>query len=47
MKPISKTNWAGTGVEPDVRLPGGRGIATAAEARYRKTELEINSEFRK
>jgi hypothetical protein len=29
INPISKTNWEGTGVEPDVKVPAGEALATA------------------
>jgi C-terminal processing protease CtpA/Prc len=29
VNPISKTNWEGTGVEPDVKVPAADALATA------------------
>jgi hypothetical protein len=29
INPISKTNWQGTGVEPDVKVPAPDALATA------------------
>jgi len=29
VSPISKTNWEGTGVEPDVKVPAADALATA------------------
>jgi hypothetical protein len=29
IKPISKTNWEGTGVEPDIKLPKEQALKTA------------------
>ncbi len=29
INPISKTNWEGTGVEPDVKVPAAAALATA------------------
>ena len=29
INPISKTNWEGTGVEPDVKVPAAEALATA------------------
>ena len=29
INPISKTNWAGTGVEPDIKLPKEQALKTA------------------
>jgi C-terminal processing protease CtpA/Prc len=29
VNPISKTNWEGTGVEPDVKVAAGEALATA------------------
>jgi len=29
INPISKTNWEGTGVEPDVKVPAADTLATA------------------
>ncbi len=45
INPISKTNWEGTGVEPDVKAPAPDALATPKNRR-RKTPLEINSELR-
>ena len=29
MSPITKTNWEGTGVEPDVKVPADQALTTA------------------
>ncbi len=31
INPISKTNWEGTGVEPEVKVPAADALATAQE----------------
>jgi hypothetical protein len=36
MNPISKANWTGTHVEPDVTVTGGRGLATAQKLAIEK-----------
>jgi len=36
INPISKTNWEGTGVEPDIKVPAADALT---EARKRATEL--------
>jgi len=37
INPISKTNWEGTGIEPDVKVPAAEALTTAQKlARERK-----------
>ncbi len=40
INPISKTNWEGTGVEPDVKVPAAA-LPTAQKTRRRKTQFQI------
>ncbi len=37
INPISKTNWEGTGVEPDVKVPAADALTTAQKLRAEKT----------
>jgi retinol-binding protein 3 len=36
INPISKTNWEGTGVEPDVRVPAAEALTTAQKRAMEK-----------
>jgi len=36
INPISKTNWEGTGVEPDVKVPAVDALATAQKLALEK-----------
>src|SRR5438094_782742 len=36
INPISKTNWEGTGVEPDVKVPADEALATAQKLAMEK-----------
>ena len=36
INPISKTNWEGTGVEPDVRVPAADALTTAEKLAHEK-----------
>jgi retinol-binding protein 3 len=52
INPISKTNWEGTGVEPDVKVPADRALKVAHLAALRKgveklTEEELKRAYRR
>ena len=36
VNPVTKTNWKGTGVEPDVKTPAADALTTAGEAGQQK-----------
>jgi hypothetical protein len=36
INPISKTNWEGAGVEPDVKVPAGEALETAKKLAVQK-----------
>jgi hypothetical protein len=44
INPISKTNWEGTGVEPDVKVPAADALATAQKLATEKLGSKQNSE---
>jgi C-terminal processing protease CtpA/Prc len=46
--PISKTNWEGTGVEPDIKTPAAEALDRAlAEARKAIEQRAANAEVNK
>jgi len=40
INPVSKTNWEGTGVEPDVKVPAAEALATAQKLAAEKSDAE-------
>lgn len=40
INPISKTNWEGTGVEPDVKVPAADALTTAEKLSLEKTKTK-------
>jgi hypothetical protein len=42
INPISKTNWEGTGVEPDVKVPAADALTTAEKLAQEKTATKKN-----
>jgi retinol-binding protein 3 len=40
INPISKTNWAGTGVRPDVKVPAGEAFSTPQKLATQKLGLK-------
>ena len=40
INPVSKTNWEGTGVEPDVKVPAAEALATAQTLAAEKSDAE-------
>jgi len=47
INPISKTNWEGTGVEPDVKVPAGEALKTAHLAAVNKAVEKTSDQRRK
>ncbi|MGH9903057.1 MAG: S41 family peptidase [Pyrinomonadaceae bacterium] len=52
ISPITKTNWEGTGVEPDVKVPADQALKTAHLAALRKgaekvTDPQLKGEFQR
>jgi C-terminal processing protease CtpA/Prc len=47
INPISKTNWEGTGVEPDVKVPAGEALKTAHLAAVNKVVEKTSDQRRK
>jgi len=47
INPISKTNWEGTGVEPDVKVPAEEALKTAHFAAVNKVSEKISDQGRK
>ena len=43
LDPVTKTNWEGTGVEPDVRVPATDALATAEKLASEKIQAKGNS----
>ncbi len=42
INPITRTNWEGTGVTPDIAVPAERALATAYLAALRRIEADLN-----
>jgi C-terminal processing protease CtpA/Prc len=40
INPISKTNWEGTGVEPDVKVPAADALTTAEKLAEEKASAK-------
>jgi C-terminal processing protease CtpA/Prc len=40
LDPVTKTNWEGTGVEPDVKVPAADALATAEKLAAEKLAAE-------
>src|SRR5258708_13637049 len=43
LDPVTKTNWEGTGVEPDVKVPAADALTTAEKLASEKIQAEGNS----
>ena len=43
LDPVTKTNWEGTGVEPDVKVPAADALATAEKLAMEKIQAKIDS----
>jgi C-terminal processing protease CtpA/Prc len=40
LDPVTKTNWEGTGVEPDVKVPAADALATAEKLAIEKIQTK-------
>ncbi len=43
LDPVTKTNWEGTGVEPDVKVPAADALATAEKLAMEKLQAKKDS----
>jgi C-terminal processing protease CtpA/Prc len=43
LDPVTKTNWEGTGVEPDVKVPAADALTTAEKLALEKIQAKANS----
>jgi len=43
LDPVTKTNWEGTGVEPDVKVPAADALATAEKLAMEKIQAKKDS----
>jgi len=43
LDPVTKTNWEGTGVEPDVKVPAADALATAEKLALEKIQTAKTS----
>ena len=43
LDPVTKTNWEGTGVEPDVKVPAAGALATAEKLAMEKIQAKKDS----
>jgi C-terminal processing protease CtpA/Prc len=44
LDPVTKTNWEGTGVEPDVKMPAADALATAEKLAMEK--IKSNKDYK-
>jgi C-terminal processing protease CtpA/Prc len=43
LDPVTKTNWEGTGVEPDVKVPAADALVTAEKLAMEKIQAKKDS----
>jgi hypothetical protein len=46
ISPITKTNWEGTGVTPDISVPADQALHVARIMALKKTLMSVNPDFK-